>query len=142
MKLRIRGSIMTTDFESLAPEKPGKESKIDIKNITDELEKGNGCRLLFDEAFQQLNRDFDGQMKIVKQVEEESKSRNSNILTFKDLDHVAEDQNKRKLDVKGVSVEHTGKDQKTPTPIFQELLITDHNTKKVLGVEKACKPRL
>lgn len=129
---------MTTNFEN---DTPAKESKFDVKNITDEFEKGNGCRLLFDEAFQTMNKDFDGQMKVIKQVEEESKSRNNGVLKFNQLDHTAEDQNKKKLDVKGVSIEHVGKDQKA-VPIFQELLLTDHNTKKVLGVEKGCKPRL
>lgn len=129
---------MTSTFET---DTPVKEAKFDIKGITDELEKGNGCRLLFDEAFQNMNRDFDAQMKVVKQVEEESKNRNSGVLKFNQLEHVAEDQNKKKIDVKGVSVEHVGKDQKT-IPIFQEFLLTDHNTKKVLGVEKGCKPRL
>lgn len=130
---------MTTNFES-NPSNKAQDGKLDIKNITDELEKGNGCRLLFDEAFQNMNRDFDAQMKVVKQVEEESKSRNSGILKFDNLDHVAETQNKKKLDVKGVSVEHSNNGK--PTPIFQELLLTDHNSKKVLGVEKGCKPRL
>ena len=128
---------MTSNFEIDTP----KESKFDVKNITDELEKGNGCRLLFDAAFQNMNKDFDAQMKVVQQVEEESKSRNNGVLIFNQLDHTAQDQNKRKLDVKGVSIEHVGKDQKA-VPIFQELLLTDHNTKKALGVEKGCKPRL
>lgn len=129
---------MTSNFEI---DTPAKESKFDVKNITDELEKGNGCRLLFDEAFQNMNRDFDAQMKVVKQVEDESTGRNNGTLKFNYLDHTAEDHNKRKIDVKGVSVEHIGKDQKA-TPVFQELLLTDHNSKKVMGVEKGCKPRL
>lgn len=110
-------------------------AEIDIKSVTDKMQTGDGCSLLFNKVFQDLNKDFDAQMKIVKKVEDEALSRSDNKLTFESIDKVGQDPvTKKMLELKGVNI------SLPEGPIFQEVLITDHESKRQIGVQKGCKP--
>lgn len=113
---------------------------INIKDVTDDLEKGHGCKLLFDETFQSLNKDFEGQMGIIKKIEEEARQRSSEALNFNYISSSLTGKNNKVLDLKGVSIEIVGDDKKTKTPIFQEIMSIDHETGKPVAVQKGCKP--
>lgn len=110
-------------------------AEIDVKAVTDKMEEGNGCALLFDKAFQDLNRDFKAQMDVVSKVEAEAKSRDNNTLVFEKIDLVNKDPITKKLiDVLGVSV------KKNDALIFTEVMVSDHKSKQPLNVQKGCKP--
>lgn len=111
--------------------------EIDVKAITDQMEKhDDGCRLLFDEAFQLMNKDFKGQMSIIDKIEQEAKSRADNRLNFEHVNIKGSDpKSKHDFAFEGVNIQT--KEGKT---IFQELLTTDLTINKVLGVQKTCKP--
>ncbi len=111
--------------------------EVDVKAVVDKMEKSDdGCRLLFDEAFQLLNKDFKGQMSIIDKIEQEAKSRENNRLSFEHVNEKGTDpKSKHEFAFEGVNIRT--KEGKT---IFQELLTTDVTANKVLGVQKTCKP--
>lgn len=112
-------------------------AEFDVKSVTDSMEKdNNGCALLFNEAFQLMNKDFDGQMKMLADVEKEALSRPDNILTFEHVHEKSFDPKRnRELAFDGVNIRlPDGK------PIFQEIktsLAADNHT---LSIQKTCKP--
>ena len=112
-------------------------AEFDVKAITDKMEQnGNGCALLFDEAFQLLNKDYAGQMKLIDRVEQEAKSRSDNRLNFEHIHETAVDPRTKIL------LEYEGVNIRVPdgTAIFQEIKTSLAENHKPLAVQRTCKP--
>jgi hypothetical protein len=107
---------------------------IDIKGTTREMEAGDGCALLFNKVFQDLNKNPQAQMDIVRQVKTESENGPASKLSFEFLDQQTRDKNGRVLDIGGVNIHH----QDRKVPIFQEITYADQQSKKIVAVQKQC----
>lgn len=108
--------------------------EVDVKQMTDHLQSGDGCKLMFDEAFSSMNRDLDGQMKVLKQIETEAQQRDENKLTFVPIDVIARSPGNGKLvEQKGLEIKREDK------PIFSEVGVTEHENKRFIGIQRACK---
>ena len=110
--------------------------EIDVKAVAERMEKhDDGCALLFNEAFQLLNKDFKAQMNVVDKIEQESKSHPDSKLTFDHLKGTGADPStKRDIAFEGVNISSNGK------KIFQEIMTSVPGTNKIISVQKACKP--
>lgn len=113
------------------------DAELDVKKVVDRMEQNeDGCSLLFNEAFQLLNKDYEGQMKLLAKVEDEAKSRPDNKLTFEHIDETGwEPKRKQNLHYEGVNILRAdGK------PIFQEIKTSIAENNHTLVIQRTCKP--